>query len=432
MSQFNKINLLILLLLILVLSAYGQSSVYLKIQSEGFQPIKIVVSPFLTDIPTDISAQVRNIIMNDLTLSGFFTVIDRQAYPIGGTDGFTEPGENTFTNLAGAQLDARFGFQGEAFALSVNLIDLPARNNIFNQIYSASLTKMRWLAHEVADDVIYNLVGEPGNACTKIAFIVDQDTAKEVALIDYDGFGNQQLTTNGSINLSPCWSPNGKGLAFTHFRNNNPDLMLYYLAENRMIKGTQEKGLNTAPAWSPDGDEIALTLSRDGNAEIYTWKMKNKKLIRLTSHPAIDSSPAWSPNGRLIAFTSDRSGGPQIYLMEAEGGNVRRLTYSGSYNDSPSWSPKGDKIAFVSRIDGFFQIFTIDVNGQNLQQLTEGRSNNEDPSWAPHGFKMAFAADRDGNWNSYVINWDGTQIRQVTQTGGNRSPAWSPRLTRKR
>ena len=405
----------------------AQQSIYLKIQAEDFQPINLVVSPFRSEIPTDITSQVRKIFINDLTLSGFFTIIDNTLTNNPLWEYSFMSGDSSRPQAA-AQVEAHLVFEEDIISLWVKLQDLPSQKVIFQKAYTTTLSGLRWLAHAVADEVVYYLVGEPGVACTRLTFVTDFAQAKELALVDYDGHGLKQLTANGSINLSPAWSPNGELLAFTHFKDDNPNLMLFDLDERRMVSASTERGLNTAPAWSPDGKKIALTLSRDGNPEIYTLDVKRSKLTRLTNHPAIDSSPTWSPNGRIIAFTSDRSGTPQIYLMDAEGGNVRRLTFEGNYNDSPTWSPKSERLAHVSRIDGYFHIFTIDVTGENRQQLTTGSYQNEDPCWAPDGFRLAFASNRQGQWDIYVMNWDGTQLRRVTTSGGNRAPAWSPRL----
>lgn len=406
---------------------YGQSSVYLKIKSDGFQPIELVVAPFTMVLPTDISEHIREIIINDLNLSGFFHVIDGNELNIPLTD-WSSPEKQFQSGRTSALLEAQLEFRSALISFDVNLFDLPDKNMILKKQFQSNLKSIRGLAHEVADEVVFYLVGEKGIACTRIAFVSELKKSKELRLIDYDGYGLKQLTSNGSLNLTPSWSPNGKGIAFTSYQADNPDLMFLQIKDGRCVKGSTHRGLNIAPAWSPDGRKVAFTASKDGNAEIYYMLIKTRKQFRLTNHPAIDSSPYWSPGGREIVFTSDRSGTPQIYIMDAEGGSVRRLTYEGHYNDSPTWSPKGDRIAYVSREDGKFQIYTLDVNGENRAQVTDGSGNNENPSWAPDGFRIAYASNKAGKWDIYVINWDGTQPRQVTTSGGNVSPTWSPRL----
>src|SRR5262245_13391411 len=45
------------------------------------------------------------------------------------------------------------------------------------------------------------------------------------------------------------------------------------------------------PAWSPDGRSIAWTSFRDGNAEIYLGNLDGTGVRRLTRSPAIDENP---------------------------------------------------------------------------------------------------------------------------------------------
>ena len=40
--------------------------------------------------------------------------------------------------------------------------------------------------------------------------------------MDYDGRRVRRLTTTGTINLSPTWSPDGNELAFTSWRGRQP------------------------------------------------------------------------------------------------------------------------------------------------------------------------------------------------------------------
>jgi TolB protein len=43
-------------------------------------------------------------------------------------------------------------------------------------------------------------------------------------MCDYDGKNIKQLTHNGSINLSPRWSPNGRKILFTSYKLGSPVL----------------------------------------------------------------------------------------------------------------------------------------------------------------------------------------------------------------
>jgi TolB protein len=65
----------------------------------------------------------------------------------------------------------------------------------------------------VSDDIVQQLTGQPGIALTWIAFVSKHGKGKEVYLMDYDGQRVRRITTTGSINLMPTWSPVAQRLA---------------------------------------------------------------------------------------------------------------------------------------------------------------------------------------------------------------------------
>ncbi len=407
---------------------FAQSDVYLKAYAKTFQRLAIDLYPMSTETSDNasrtISEMITEVLSNDLWMSGYFKVNVKTGVPEPNTSNSTDGNSSAIAIITG-----KFSMADGRLFIKPEVIDQASRKAIIRSDYEAGSGKERYLVHKIADDIVYRLTGERGIARTKVAFVKQKaDGTKEVALMDYDGYHAQQITTDNSINLSPAWSPDGQKLCYTSYKNDNPDLYLLNLRTNTPTPISKVTGLNSAPAWSPDGRFVALTLSKDGNAEIYLLDVGDKKFRRLTYSRGIDSSPTWSPSNRQIAFTSDRTGSPQIYIMDADGLNVRRLTFEGSYNDSPAWSPRGDKIAYVSRTESGFDIYTIDVTGQNQMRLTDSSRNNENPTWSPNGFALVFSSDRSGSRQLYSMFWDGSDQKKLTTGGINYSPAWSPRL----
>ncbi|MBN1893119.1 Tol-Pal system beta propeller repeat protein TolB [bacterium] len=390
----------------------AQNEVYLKIQSERFKPVEIVVEDFRTDEPSELASAMRDILEKDLEFSGYFRAVPPEVRG----------------RPAAVLLKSSLSFRGSTGNLRCELSETVSKRRILARSLQFPIERFRLAAHRTSDSVIRALIGDEGVACTKIAFVSGGRKSKQVKVMDLDGHDVRQITANDSLNLSPAWSPDGLLLAFTSYALGNPDLFFYSFDGNRAFRMSSSRDLYTSPAWSPDGKAVAYTLTVRGNADIYLMEAAGKVRGRLTNNPAIDCAPSWSPDGREMAFTSDRSGSPQIYLMDADGGNVRRLTFQGSYNDSPSWSPRGDLIAYVSREPDGFQIFTMDINGENNRRLTPGGGNYEDPSWSPDGMHIAYASHSGGRWDIYVMDWDGSDSQRLTSTGGNFAPAWSPRL----
>jgi TolB protein len=295
--------------------------------------------------------------------------------------------------------------------------------------YAGATSVVRLMAHRFADELVFRYTGEPGIARTKIAYVSEQGSARELFVMDYDGYDSRQLTADGFLNLMPKWSPDRRFIVFTAYRNRNTqNIDMIELATGKRWTLVSLSGLNITPALSPDGNFLAFASSHEGNSELYTLDTRTKAMQRLTMHAGGDLSPSWSPSGRELVFTSDRSGGPQIFLMSMDGTNVRRLTFEGDYNAAPAWSPRGNWIAYVCRSPKKeYKICLITPDGQKRVQLTSGPGVDDSPSWSPDGRHLVFSSTAGGKSQIYMINADGKDLERITFTGThNSAPTWSP------
>jgi TolB protein len=417
MIHFGKIFVFLLIMIstfpgILV----AQTDVFLKIQSGETRRINIAVEKFSTNQNPELANDLRQIIIDDLNNSGFLSVVEPAT-------------SDSASQVAEVIVTGEVAHRSNRFRFEFNLLESISNRKLLTKSYKAYPFAIRALAHTAADEIVYQLCGDYGVACTKIAFVTEQKGGKELAIMDYDGQRLKILTRNKSLNLMPCWSDDGQFLLFaTYAWGGGPLPGKYTLEGGNIIRFADYPGTFTAPAYSPDGKQVAFVLTRNGNSDIYIADREGKNLQRLTNNPGIDTGPCWAPNGREIVFSSDRSGSPQIYIMDAEGGNVRRLTYEFDYNASAKWSPKGDYIVFVTFKSNRFQLCLIDITGENLTCLTNDLASYESPAWSPDGNHLVFTSNRTGKWDLYSMLRDGSLLRRLTFSGGNTGPSWSPRL----
>jgi dipeptidyl aminopeptidase/acylaminoacyl peptidase len=253
------------------------------------------------------------------------------------------------------------------------------------------------------------------------------------ALLLAGGASAPAATGIGSVvgNDAPSWSPDGKSIVFTSFRNGKGDI---YAMDAR---GTGQRRLTTTPAhddlpaWSPDGSRIAFTSDRDGNLELYVMNADGSGQTRLTFDPAPDFGATWSPDGKRIAWESARAGNYDVYSMNPDGSDVRPLTTNTASDVMPSWGPDG-RVAFISTRDtgAKTSLYVMNPDGTGQRRVTNGIWNETRPAWAPDGRLIAFQADRDppvGNQEIYVVAPDGTGLRRLTTYPGKDDfPAWAP------
>ncbi len=424
--------------------AQAPPDIYINVTGgPGSKKLNIALPDFTVITGADsagLSKLLPTVAGNDLTLSGFFSVVaGSDRIPANNPEALRQ----TWNNFAGAGAHAGvhglLTIRGDRVEAEVRLYDLtsPDQRLIASRKFEAAAPQpptssfdwRRRLAHKIADEIVLQFTGEPGVADTKISYVVGPSGAKEIVVADYDGFSMSPVTRNGSINLSPVWSPDARSIAFTSFMNGYPDLFRLFPFEPR--RGVQTlasfHGINSSPAWSPDGRFLALTLSKDGNPEIYVLTILTGALQRLTRHASIDTEPTWAPTGQQIAFVSDRAGQPRIFVMDRDGSNVRQVT-TGGFHTQPRWSPKGDTIVYTQR-EGTYNLWAISPGGTDARPLTSGQGDNQGASWAPDGRHLAFQSNRSGRWQVFIMLLEGMTTTQITSGAAeSTSPSWSPRL----
>jgi TolB protein len=408
--------------------------VFINITSGGSKKLNIAVPEFTVVSGTDSQGagkQVAAITGADLTFSGLFSVVAATgAIPANNAAALQQSWKEFAAAGAHAALHGLLTIRPDRLEGEMRLYDLttPEHRLITTKKFDVAGAQGRRLAHKIADEVVLQFTGEPGVADTKIAYVAGPRGAKEIVVADYDGASPVPLTRNGSINLTPVWSPDARSLAYTSYKQGYPDLYRAFPFERRPEQTLAAfVGINTAPAFSPDGKSIAMTLSKDGNPEVYVLTLATGTMRRLTRHAGIDTEPTWAPTGRQLAFISDRTGSPNLYVMDAEGTSVRQLT-SGGFHTQPRWSPKGDAIAYTAR-QGIHDIWLINVDGSNPRRLTGGGGDNQGSTWAPSGRHLAFQSNRNGRWQIMAMLIDGSAQAVITTGAAEAtSPSWSPRL----
>ena len=431
----RKNFLLIAALQIILISDFVHARVYIDITSPVSKRFPVAIPDFKVVEGNDTSGQLagimNDILVSDLTYSGFFDILDRKSYIEDSTKLKLTEKEINFKDwsVVGAEGLVKGGIilKGNDLIVEIRLFDVILERTIIAQRYVGKAEDVRRIMHRFANDVIESLTGEKGIFDTKLLFVSDAAGNKEIYLSDYDGYNVKQVTHNRSINISPYGSPDGRSILYTSYKEGQPYIYLFELYSGKEFRIAAYDGINIGARWSPNGKEIAMTLSKDGNPELYVLNLETKEMRRITNNSGIDVSPTFSPDGKKIAFVSDISGNPHIYVVNSDGTNMTRLTFDGKYNASPAWSPKGDKIAFARLDGGSFDIWIMNTDGGEQIKLTSNSGNNENPSWSPNGRYIVFSSTREGR-AVYIMRADGGGIqRKVTRdTMRQMEPAWSP------
>jgi len=400
-----------------ILCSPGESKLVLDVDNPNLTKMPIAVADFVGEGGPLNGRTLADIIKRDLYLTGLFQIVD-----VSRSGQHNEPDFESWSQ-SGAQAVITGAFQvtGDELVFEARLYDAALKKQEMAKRFTGRIADHRRMIHRFADRVMEKLTGTEGCFSGKIAFA--GEGPKELYFMDFDGQNPFQLTRNGSINLSPDWSPDCRSIVFTSYLNGKPDVWVLDLSNLRQFPISARAGLNASARYSPDGQAIALSMSFKGIPKIFIITTQGNIINKLTNGRGNDISPTWSPDGSTIAFVSDQAGTPQIYTIPALGGEPRRLTSNSNYNTDPDWSSKGNLICFTARIDGRFQICTIRPDGSDFRVLTS-KGANHDPAWSPDGRMIAFTSDRDGRKLIYIMDARG-QIQEPVSRIAGKGAAWS-------
>ena len=388
-------------------------------------------NPLVTDLPARL--------VEDLELSGYFARVPKATYIEDSQASGIQPARIDFTawRLIGADylIKGELCRDGIDMRLELRFFDVAQSEQLEGRLYKVPEVQLRLAVHDFANHIMASVLGgEPGAFGTRISFVTNRGRRKdrkEIFVVDSDGAQLTPVTRNESLNLLPDWSPDGRSLAYTSYKRNNPDIWITEIFTGRS-RSLVAKGLNIGPSWSPDGRTLAFSRNND----LYLVQSDGSGLTRLTSTRAIEAEVDWSPDGQTLAFTSNRKGGPHIWRIGSDGKDARLLIGGSFHHGNPTFSPDGRKIAYTKELSGGWRIFVADADGTGEVQVTTGPGNDEHPSWSPDGRILVFGSTRGKTSSLYLVPPLGVAgdrdraVRITDDEGNDVDPTWAPRSRR--
>ncbi len=238
---------------------------------------------------------------------------------------------------------------------------------------------------------------------------------------------SSSLVNSDAEEENPYFSPDGKTIAYTStaadhrdvdYNQKLRDIFLLDLLTKKNNNLTTNGSNDWRPRFSPDGKYIAFVSERndlrdlpfiDLNSDVFIMENDGRFQLKLTNTESHNGSPcilsgSTEQNG-TVYFDSDQSGTYAIYQMDMKGQDIRQLTFNSIANDvSPSVSLSGEKIAFFSDRDGNYDIFMMNGDGSAQQKLTSNSSDDLNPVFSADGNKILFHSNRNGNYDIFELD----------------------------
>jgi len=254
---------------------------------------------------------------------------------------------------------------------------------------------------------------------------------------------DRAITTGEWLDVSPCWTPDGRGLLFVSSRGGGRDVYLTRLsrsggagAAERVTSGLNAHSISLskdgrllaysslsfrANIWSapilpngvattadasqvtfgsekteklvvsPDGRFLAYDSDRSGNADVWKLRIGDTEPQQMTRDPAPEVANDWSPDGREILFHTIRAGtGRDVLSISADGTRTQVLVATSAEEQHGAWSPDGNSLAF-SRADSVAEEYDVYVMTRARKDAAWGpprrltTDNGADAKWSPDG-----------------------------------------------
>jgi dipeptidyl aminopeptidase/acylaminoacyl peptidase len=127
----------------------------------------------------------------------------------------------------------------------------------------------------------------------------------------------------------PCWSPDGKRLAFSSNPSGDYDIGIFDLAGGRIEWATAGQGDKGEPDWSADGERLAYVHTEGPETWLAIRELDEREPRRYQIEPGLHFSPHFTPDGGRVLCVFDSPRRPDdLWQLDLETGQFQQLTCS--------------------------------------------------------------------------------------------------------
>jgi TolB protein len=196
----------------------------------------------------------------------------------------------------------------------------------------------------------------------------------------------------------PCWSPDGKQIAFTRDHGDFKDLIVVDADGGNQRVLVAGKVVCYMPSWqvTPHGERIVFGM-HGAKPEMGSIKPDGTDLKNLGE----GHDPTLSADGKSICYTGHTKGGVTVFVMDADGSNKRQVVKEISKVGAtfPNWSPDSKQIVYSFPVGEALELFIINADGTGNRQLTRLGKVCTPAAWSPDGKWISFRYTDERYWS---------------------------------
>jgi Tol biopolymer transport system component len=179
--------------------------------------------------------------------------------------------------------------------------------------------------------------------------------------------GGKPVRLPGSlpVDADPCWSPDGRNIAYVRFEEgwgDDPSTFNVFVlpsegGEPRAITTAEDNVHMGAVRWSPDGELIAF-LGRDKTLRVVPVNGGPSRLLAADLDSGLwHQGISWSPDGQALAYAT----GSTLWRIPRDGGEPKKIeTGLNARIGRVDWSPDGESIAFAAFKGGEHELWLME------------------------------------------------------------------------
>jgi TolB protein len=135
------------------------------------------------------------------------------------------------------------------------------------------------------------------------------------------------------------FSPDGQFIYFTSDRGGSPQIYRMPANGGEPQRVTFEGSYNVSPRLSPDGRTLAYITRNGGKFQVALLDLANRQVQIITDSDR-DESPSFAPNGRMILHATVIGGRGVLSAVSSDGRFKQRLSGTpGADVREPAWGP---------------------------------------------------------------------------------------------
>jgi Tol biopolymer transport system component len=283
----------------------------------------------------------------------------------------------------------------------------------------------------------------------KIVFVSDRSGSWQLYTIDPDSRGIVQVTNLAATDFDlwmPSFSPDGKQITFCYPSGNAVEIFVINPDGSGLKQLTSDGSFDCAPRWSPDGSHIVFARSFLPTNETLISVMRSDGTGQTTTLTNGEFRfwgaflPTYTPNGKQIAFSSSLGGlVSAAWITDSRGANPRRLTPASLEAFPWDVSPNGKQILLNNHWNTSlpYAIYAMDIDGENIKQLTHvDKVHDTAGTYSPDGKRIVFYSDRlnsEFTFDLFTMSLDGSDIERIATAVGTCPdencvvPTWGPK-----